>query len=379
MINEYDVIIIGVGAMGSATAYHLAQQNKKVLGIDRFTPPHTMGSSHGQTRIIREAYFEGPQYVPIIQRAYCNWEKLEKEYGQQLYQQTGGLMMGSSECEIVQGAKLSADLHHLPYEILTAKQIKEKFPAFYPLNNMIAIREPRAGILFPEKCIEAHIKLALKNKTDFLFNEPATSWQINNNTVCVSTSKGKYYAKQLLLTAGAWLKNFLPNLNLSLSIERQVLFWFEPVIPTTIFNPGKFPVFIWSPGTGNDFYGFPDLGNGIKIAKHHRGEITDPEKINRNVKPEETELIRGFLKEFIPGANGRLLATEVCMYTNTPDFHFRIFNHPEHKNVLAASICSGHGFKFSSAIGEILADLLLNNKSSFDLSLFNNLPVSINK
>ncbi|MEJ0106029.1 MAG: N-methyl-L-tryptophan oxidase [Bacteroidota bacterium] len=248
MNTDYDIIIIGIGAMGSATACHLAQRNKKILGIDRFAPPHKMGSSHGQTRIIREAYFEDPQYVPIIQHSYRNWGKLEKEYGEQLYLQTGGLMMGLPGCEIVKGAKLSADLHQLPYEILNAKEIREKFPAFHPTDDTIAIWEPRAGILFPEKCIEAYIKTAKKNNADFLFNEPAITWEATNEGVCVTTSNGKYYAKQLLLTAGAWLKNFLPGLNVPLTVERQVLYWFEPAIQTDIFKPGKFPIFIWTPG-----------------------------------------------------------------------------------------------------------------------------------
>jgi sarcosine oxidase len=183
MSSRYDIIIIGIGAMGSATACHLSQRNKKVLGIDRFTPPHTKGSSHGQTRIIREAYFEGPQYVPIVQQAYKNWDKLESDYGEQLYLQTGGLMMGLPDCDVVQGAKLSADIHHLPYEIIDAKEIRKNYPAFMPADEMIAIWEPRAGILFPEKCIEAYIKTAVKNNADFLFNEPAIKWEATHDGV----------------------------------------------------------------------------------------------------------------------------------------------------------------------------------------------------
>jgi sarcosine oxidase len=370
MNRQYDVIIIGIGAMGSAAAYHLAERGKKILGIDRYTPPHSLGSSHGQTRIIREAYFEDPQYVPIVQQAYENWGKLENAYGRQLYLQTGGLMMGAPDCEIVKGAILSAQLHHLQHEIINAKEIKKRFPALYPSDDMIAVWEPRAGILFPEESIKAHIEIATKNNADFLFNQPAISWQAEGDGVCIITSKGKHYAKQLLLTAGAWLNNFLPDNPLPLTIERQVLYWFEPKNKTDLFDPEKFPVFIWSPDTKNDFYGFPNLGQGIKIAKHHRGETAEPDSINRNVREEEVELIRSFFKKNISGANGKLLSTEVCMYTNTPNHHFRIFIHPQHQQVLAASICSGHGFKFSSAFGEILSDILLHKKSSFNLSLF---------
>ena len=370
MSKKYDVIIVGIGAMGSATACHIAQRNKKVLGIDRFTPPHKLGSSHGQTRIIREAYFEGPQYVPIVQQAYKNWVKLEKEYGQPLYQQTGGLMMGLPDSEIIQGTRLSAEIYQLPYEILNAKEIRKKFPAYRPTDEMIAVWEPRAGMVFPEKCIEAHIEIARKNNADFLFNEVVISWQAEGDGVSVTTGNGKYFADQLLLTAGAWLNNFLKDAPLPLIAERQVLYWFEPTQPTHLFNAENFPIFIWSPDSENDYYGFPDIGNGIKIAKPKRSEIADPDELNRNVQPEEIEEIRSFLQNFIPEANGKLLMTEVCMYTNTPDNHFRILHHPDHPQVLVASICSGHGFKFSSAFGEILSDILLDKKTSFDLSLF---------
>ncbi|MES1215479.1 MAG: N-methyl-L-tryptophan oxidase [Bacteroidota bacterium] len=370
MKQQFDVIIIGIGAMGSATACHLAKRGKKVLGIDRYTPPHSLGSSHGQTRIIREAYFEDPQYVPIVQQAYENWGKLEKEYGHPLYLQTGGLMMGEPGCDIVKGTILSAELHHLQYEIINAKEIKKKFSAFNPSDKTIAVWETRAGIIFPEEGIKAHITVAVKNNADFLFNEPAVSWQASGDGVCVTTSNGKYYADQLLLTAGAWLNNFLPGNELPLTVERQVLYWFEPASKTNAFNPDKFPVFIWTPDNDNDFYGFPDLGTGVKIARPHRSKPADPDTINRNVKEEEIAVIKSLLQKYIPQANGRLLSTEVCMYTNTPDNHFRIFPHPQYQQVLAASICSGHGFKFSSAIGEILSDILLYKKTSFDLSLF---------
>jgi sarcosine oxidase len=370
MSTTCDVAILGLGAMGSAAAYHLAKRGRRVLGLDRFKPPHTLGSSHGQTRIIREAYFEHPLYVPLVRRAYELWMELDRIKGRTLFRQTGGLLLGRPDGEIVTGALRSAWQHGLKHEVLSRFRILSRYPGFQPDGDMIGVFEPRAGFLFPEACVETHLELAHRHGADLHFDEPALRWEPEGRGVRVVTEKATYSAGQLLITAGPWAKSLLPDLNLPLSVERQVLFWFEPLNLPALFWPDRCPIYIWETGPGKYFYGFPDAGTGVKVAFHHQGEIVQPDAVRREVAPEETERMRGLLAHYMPLANGRLRDTAVCLYTNTPDSHFLIDRHPAHQQVLIASPCSGHGFKFASAIGEVLADLLIAGKTSFDLSLF---------
>ena len=357
--------------MGSAVACQLARRGGRVLGLDRFAPPHALGSSHGQTRIIREAYFEHPAYVPLVRRAYELWAELEGQTGRALFRQTGGLMIGRPDSAVVAGAKRSAKEHSLQHEVLSAAEVRCRFPALQPCDGMIAVWEPRAGILFPEICIEAHLTMARKQGADLRSDEPALSWEDDGGAVRVITSKGAYHAGQLVLTAGSWIQSLLRDLKLPLAVERQVQFWFEPKHPVH-FQPERCPIHIWEHEPGRFFYGFPDLGDGVKVARHHEGAIINPDSINREVGPEEVEAMRAFVRQFLPEADGPLRATVVCMYTNTPDGHFFIDWHPAHPQVLIASPCSGHGFKFSTVIGEVMADLLTAGQSRFDLSLFRN-------
>jgi len=370
MTNPFDAIILGLGAMGSAAAYHLARRGQRVLGLDRFTPPHAFGSSHGQTRIIREAYFEHPLYVPIVQRAYENWAELENATKQQLFQQTGGLMIGPPEGVLFSGAKRSAEIHHLPYEVLTAEEIRRRFPAFHPTAEMAAIWEPRAGIVFPERCIAAHLQMALQHGATLQYDEPAIKWERDGEGVRVSTAKGEYYASRLLLAAGAWFNQLVAELNLPLVIERQVLLWFTPKTQPKNFATQHCPIYIWEHEPNRIIYGFPDLGEGVKVGIHHEGEHTHPDHVRREVDANDIEAMRVILKRIMPAIDTTPHATAVCLYTTTPDAHFLLDFHPAHPQVLLASLCSGHGFKFSSAFGEILADLLLEGRSRFDLSLF---------
>ena len=374
MPENFDVIIVGLGAMGSAAAYHLAKQGKRVLGLDRFSPPHTFGSSHGETRIIREAYFEHPLYVPLVQRAYELWADLERASGQRLFVQTGGLMIGRAEGVVVGGAKRSAEQHHLQHEMLSSAEVRRRFPGLQPAEEMVAVWEPRAGILFPERCIEAHLSLARQHGATLLADAPVVKWQPNGDGVSVFTAKAELSATYLVLSAGAWLTSLVPDLKLPLTVERQMLFWFEPGAERNLFHPSSCPIHLWEWTAGRFFYGFPDLGTGVKIARHHEGEITAPDNACREVKPEEVAAMRNIiLRKFLPkAADGLLRNATVCLYTNTPDGHFLIDHHPSHPQVLIASPCSGHGFKFSSAIGEVLADLITQGQSRFDPSLFRN-------
>lgn len=372
MSATYDVIIIGLGAMGSAAAYHLAKRGRKVLGLDRFTPPHTLGSSHGQTRIIREAYFEHPCYVPMVQRAYALWNELERDADARLFLQTGGLMIGRPDSVVVEGARRSAEMHRLPHEVLSAGQVRERFPALHPDDDMIAVLERRAGILFPEKCVAAHLDLARKHGASLRFDERVTRWNAGRGGASVHTAAGEYRGNQLILSAGSWLPSLLPDLASALKVERQVLFWFEPLMSPEVFEARHCPIHLWQIDGRRFFYGFPNLGDGVKVAGHHDGEFTNPDDVRRAVAPEEVEAMRSAVRRYVPRANGALRSATVCLYTNTPDEHFWIDRHPEHANIMIASPCSGHGFKFSSVVGEILADLALGVVSPFDLKLFGN-------
>jgi sarcosine oxidase len=369
MSSRFDVIIVGLGAMGSASAYHLAKQGRKVIGFDRFTPPHASGSSHGKTRIIREAYFEHPLYVPLIQRAYELWAELERESGATLFRQTGGLMVGRPDSAVVIGANRSAEVHRLSHESLSAHEVRLRFPALHPTDEMVAILEPRAGILFPETCVETHLALARRHGAKLHFDEPVLRWRPDGGGVSVFTSKGDYQAGQLLLTTGSWISSLIPELRLPLTVERQIQFWFEARNPAC-FQPDRCPIHIWEHEPGKHFYGFPDLGEGVKVASHHEGKIVNPDSIDRFVAPDEVEAMRVIVRRFLPDADGPLRSAVVCMYTDTPDHNFFIDWHPAHSRVLIASPCSGHGFKFSSVVGEALAELLVEGRTRFDLGLF---------
>ena len=374
MNNFYEVIVIGLGAMGSAAAFHLAANGRAVLGLDRFQPPHQLGSSHGLTRIIREAYFEHPSYVPLVQRAYELWGDLERKSGRKIFLQTGGLMIGPPEGVLVTGALRSAEEHNLPHEILSAAEVRARFPVFEPTPEMAGVWEPRAGILFPELAIQSHLELAVKNGATLRFNEPVLRWEAQGDGVRVTTAVGSYRAGRLLIAAGAWASSLLPDLALPLTVERQVLFWFDPLNggrhEPELFRPKRCPIQIWEYAPNRFFYAFPDLGGGVKAAIHHEGEAAEPEKLRREVALEETVAMRAILERFLPAAAGPLKSTVVCMYTNTPDEHFIIDFHPAHRQVLIASPCSGHGFKFSSAIGEIAARLLTEQAAGPELDLF---------
>ena len=369
-IAEYDVIVAGLGAMGSAAAFHLAQQGARVLGLDRFRPPHDLGSSHGRTRIIREAYFEHTLYVPLVQRAYELWADLEKTSGRKLLLQTGGLMVGPPEGVLVTGARRSAEEHNLSHKILSAREVQQQFPALEPAPGMRAIWEPRAGILFPELVVQTHLELAEARGATLGLAEPVISWEPHDTGVCVITARGRYLARNLLLSAGAWLPTLIPDFKLPLSVERQVLCWFEPASSREIFRPELCPIFIVEYASSRFFYGFPDLGDGVKVALHHEGQSTQPDSIQREVNEQDTEAVRSLVTRFLPAAAGRLLSATVCMYTNTPDAHFIFGRHPQCPQVLIASPCSGHGFKFAAVIGEMAATVLSGGVPKFDLSLF---------
>jgi sarcosine oxidase len=366
--KDCDLLIAGLGAMGSSAAFHCARRGWKVIGLDRFSPPHSLGSSHGQTRIIREAYFEHPAYVPLVQHAYELWAELEKLSGERLFHRTGGLMIGPENGPLFSGALRSARQHGLEHQVLSAHDLHKRHPALHPAQDALAVWEPRAGILFPEKCIAAHLRMAREHGASIKLDEPILDWQPVSNGVRVRTAKSEYRAARMILCAGSWMPALLGKFPVPLRVERQILFWFKNRQPT-LFGPATFPVFLLEHAPEQFFYGFPDMGNGVKIAQHHQGEATTPETVRRAVSPQETQFMKELVTPFLPNLTDPIEST-VCMYTNTGNGHFLLDFHPETSSVLVASPCSGHGFKFSSVLGEIMANLLGDGETRFDLSLF---------
>lgn len=362
------VIVVGLGAMGSAVAFHLARRGVRVLGLDRFTPPHPFGSSHGESRIIREAYFEHPAYVPLVQRAYELWQEMETLSGESLLRITGGVLLGAPEGEMIAGALRSAQIHGLAHEILTASEVRKRFPALHPPETFIAVYEPRAGVLRPEACVAAHLRMAGRYGAALHFEEPVREWRADGDGVEVVTDRGRYSADRMVWCLGAWLPTWLPAA--PLWVERQVMFWFCPARDAEHFTPDRCPVYIVEFAPGDFFYGFPELGKGVKVARHHGGTRCAPETVQRVVGEEEVEAMRGLLQRFLPGLDGPFMRAEVCLYTNAPDGHFLLDRHPEHPQVFVVSPCSGHGFKFSSAIGELVAEAVRDDAIRYDRTIF---------
>ncbi len=368
----YDDIVVGLGGMGSAAAAHLAARGRHVLGLEQFTPAHDRGSSHGYSRIIRQAYYEDPAYVPLILRAYELWANLEKSSDEPLYLRTGGLMVGKEDSELVQGSLRSAREHGLKHELLDAKEIMRRYPATAPRDNDVALFELPAGILFPEACVTAHLKLATTLGAELRFTTEVMSWQETPNGVSVSTANGeRFEAQRLVLCAGAWLQQVAADLDLPLRVERNVMHWFQPKSHPELFGPGRLPVYILDRQQRFMMYGFPDVGGaGLKAAFHHSEIYTTPQELDRTVAPAEIEAVSSALAEWLPAGVGNHLASVVCMYTLTPDLHFVIGLHPHAPNVVIAGGFSGHGFKFCSVVGEVLADLAIDGTTRHPIELF---------
>lgn len=359
-MSSFDVIVIGLGGMGSAAVYQLARRGKRVLGLEQYTPAHDQGSSHGKSRVIRQAYFEHPSYVPLLLRAYELWAQIESETGEELLTITGGVMIGSPKSATVAGSIRSAQEHGLFHEILDAIEIRKRFPPLKPVGEVIALYEKKAGFLRPEKSVNAHLQRATQLGATLQFEEPVLNWDaLGGDGVQVTTARGCYQAERLVVSPGAWALEML-KLDLPLCVERQVLYWFDPVGGIEPFLPDRFPIYIWEAEDGLQFYGFPAHSGqkeGVKVAFFYMGVPCTPETINRTIQEDEILKMRSYLSDRIPALNGRLLNAVTCMYTNTPDQHFIIGLHPKHPQVTIASPCSGHGYKFASVIGEILAEL----------------------
>jgi sarcosine oxidase len=356
-----DVIVAGLGAHGSSAAYRLAARGASVLGFDRFARGHTLGSSGGLSRIIRLSYYEHPDYVPLLRRAWTLWRDLERASGDRLLTRTGGLYAGDPKGDLVAGALASARRHGLEHEVLDAAALRERYPLFDWPDGWQGVFERQAGWLAPERCIETHLRLAEESGATLRFDEPIDRWESTRHGVRVTTATGTFEAKQLVIAAGAWASQLAPSLASELSVERNVLLWFEPTAERDAF--ARLPIYIVD-DTDRMFYGFPYIeGQGLKVAGLHFGDKANPDTVDRVASASDEERVRAWLRRRMPLANGERRDAKVCMYTNTPDAHFIVDRLTDDPNVVIASACSGHGFKFSGVIGEILADLVIDGET----------------
>ncbi|MEA2622337.1 MAG: sarcosine oxidase [Chloroflexota bacterium] len=370
-MERYDVIVAGVGGMGSATVMELAARGARVLGLERAGIPNSTGSSHGVNRIIRLAYAEDPRYVPMLRRAYERWRDLEKAAGEQLLYVTGGVDAGLPDSQTVRGSLESIRQHDLPHEVLSAAELHQRFPGYRLPDEMQAVYQPDAGFVASERAIVAHVRQALRHGAEIHGEEPVVKWSADGTGVKVRTAKATYHAKQMVIAAGAWIGKFVPQYAPHFVPERQVLMWSQPKRPDA-FALGNFPIFVLE-GPAARYYGFPEFGiPGFKIGRyHHLGETVDPDEFDRDAFGARDEaVLREGIQSYFPDADGPTLSLASCMFTNTRDEHFVIDRLSGVPQIILASPCSGHGYKFASVIGEIVADLALEGGSRFDLSMF---------
>jgi sarcosine oxidase len=368
--KPYDVIVLGLGGMGSATLFHLARRGLRVLGLERYDLLHEHGSSHGLTRIIRLAYWEHPTYVALLRRAYELWRELEVLSDEQLLYITGSVDAGPPGSSVFRGALQSSELHGLPHEVLNGGELHRRFPGYRLPPEMQCLYQPDGGFLLPERCNVAHVARALSEGAETHFREPVVQWGSGKAGVWVRTTRGRYEAGRLVICAGPWAAKLIPELAELAVAERQVLAWLQPTRPQ-LFELGSFPVFNLEVEEGR-YYGFPSfLVPGFKFGKyHHQGEVVDPDGVNREPDEADEALLRGFARRYFPEGAGATLMLKSCLFTNSPDRHFILDLHPDHPEVAIAAGFSGHGYKFCSVVGEIMADLAQKGETGHDIGFF---------
>ena len=366
----YDVIVIGIGGMGSATVYHLARRGTKVLGLEQFDIPHDRGSSHGINRIIRLAYTEDPGYVPLLRRAYELWREIEAVVNERLLFITGGIDAGTQDSATVTGSLRSCTMHNISHELMDAPSLRRRFPGYQLPEDMVAVYQPDGGFVLSERSIEAYVMAAQALGARVQDHERVLEWNADGGGVRVRTDRETYRASTLVVTAGPWTADIVPALAPLLAPERQVLMWSQPLRPE-YFGLGVFPVFNMETPEGR-FYGFPMYGvPGFKLGRyHHLYQRADPHRMDRECHPEDEQVLRDAIRRYFPDANGPTMVLKTCLFTNTRDEHFVIDHHPEFPQVCIAAGFSGHGFKFCSVIGEIMADLALERTTRWDIGLF---------
>ncbi len=358
-MTGYDVIVIGLGGMGSAAAWHLAARGARVLGLERFGPAHAMGSSHGESRIIRQSYFEDPAYVPLLKRSYELFDELDGG----LMTLTGGIYLGPPGSTTFAGSLRAALEWDLPHEVLAAPAIRSRFPTLAASGDVHALFEERAGFVRPEATVAEQLRRAAAAGASLHYDEPVLAWSGDGT---VTTALGAYQADHLVICPGAWAPGLLADLGVPLRVERLVQFWFRP--SAELFD--GHPVWIWESAEEEQIYGFPAVRGAVKIAFFRRGTPCTPDTIDRTVHPAEAAEIGSYVRALLPELPGVFLRAAACMYTTTPDQHFVISRHPAHDRVTVACGFSGHGFKFVPVVGEILADLALEGTTRHDIALF---------
>jgi len=370
---NYDAIVIGLGGMGSATIFELARRGLRVLGIEQFDIPHELGSSHGLTRIIRLAYFESPAYVPMLFRAYELWRKLEQRCGEQLLHITGSIDAGPERSRVIHGSLEACRAFSLEHEVLDATALSKRFPGYQLDSNMVAIFQPQGGFLVPERCIVNCVLAAETDGAAIHTREPVRGWETAPGGVRVHTDSAVYEASRLVITAGPWARNLIPELDHLAVPERQAVIWTEP-LDAALFQPERFPVFNLQGSEDESlrYYGFPIHGlPGFKFGKFgHRKEHGNPEELSRQVDDLDEKILREGIERFFPMANGRRIGATTCMFTNSPDEHFILDLHPDAPAVAFAAGFSGHGFKFCNVVGEIMADLVTQGDTGHNIAPF---------
>jgi monomeric sarcosine oxidase len=380
-MRSYDVIVVGLGSMGGAAANQLAGRGLRVLGIEAFWPAHDQGSGHGGSRIIRQSYFEGADYVPLLRSAYRGWRQLEDEAGKHLLSLCGGIYIGNQDSPIFNGARKAAELWDLPHEILDAETIKERFPTLSPAEDAQAVFEQNAGYVRPEATISANIALARAQGAELHFAEPVRSWSVTGSSVRVTTAQATYTGERLVLAAGAWTPELLADLGLPLTVQRQVMYWLGPrftdQLPYQAYTDQRHPIYIEESTRNPDqqIYGFPMLDGpdgGMKVGIHRDQAVreTSAADLDRTVTGAEIRAAGERTARLIPAVTGDPVRATACMYTMTPDEHFVIGPHPDHDQVAIACGFSGHGFKFVPVVGEILADLAQRGHTDHSIGLF---------
>ena len=367
---QFDVVVVGLGATGAAALHRLARRGVRVLGIERLTPGHDQGSSHGESRIIRLGYFEHPSYVPLLRRSYALWRELEAEANAKLLHITGIVEIGPPGGEVVSGTLAASRLHDLPHQVMNAAETMRRFPAFKIPHDYLGVFQPDGGFIAAEAAMAAMLAQARTAGAEVQTGVVVRSVTPRHNGVRIETGAGLIEARNAIVAAGPWLSTLMPDLPAPLRVTREVMAWFEPRNPAP-FLSGPFPVFLLESPLGQH-YGFPPWRGGLlKIAKHHhRNETVDPDHVDRVVSAEDEALIRPAVGQYIPAAAGALRFAKTCLYTMTPDRDFLIDRLPGEPNIVVASPCSGHGFKFAPVVGEILADLTTEGGTGHDISRF---------
>ena len=372
--QHFDCLVLGTGGVGSAALYHLAKQGKRVAGIDRFGVAHDRGSSHGQTRIIRQSYSEHPSYVPLVQRAFELWEKLQAEHGRDLYYQTGILQAGPSGGELIQGVLASSAQHGLPIEHLDVVEARKRWTQFAFDDDMEVIFEQRGGFLLIEHAISAHIEKAQWAGAELFVGHTIREVKTGGNCLEVITDQGSFTADSVVVTAGAWAAELLPELKNHLRILKKPMHWYA-ADADLYSNRAGCPVFFFETESGG-YYGFPSIDErGLKLARHSGGiEITNPLELDRSLDEEEQACVAGFLRKYLPRVSDHVTDHTVCMYTVTCDSHFIIDRAEVDDRIVYAAGLSGHGFKFASALGELLAKMAIGESPGYDLTKFRARP-----